>query len=114
MPELARAWPLEIGAALMTAIEAAHGSDELWAAEGRLCPRCHATLEVACRLADAGMDPPPWPPPLLKVFDDELRWRSEMARWASDPEVTFDRASWEAEQARQHAEQSYTDRDGGQ
>ncbi|TMG24018.1 MAG: hypothetical protein E6H96_08435 [Chloroflexi bacterium] len=76
MPELARAWPLEIGAALMTAIEAAHGSDELWAAEGRLCPRCHATLEVASRLADAGMDPPPWPSPLLTVFEDELIRRS--------------------------------------
>ena len=77
-------------------------------------PRCHATLELASRLADGGMDPPPWPPPLLKVFDDELRWRSEMARWASHPVVTFDRASWEAEQARQDAEPFHADRYGGQ
>ena len=58
MPELARAWPLEIGAALMTAIEAAHGSD--------------ATQAKSAGVHVAGMDPPPWPSPLLTVFEDEL------------------------------------------
>jgi len=36
--------------------------------------------------------------------------RSEMAGWASNPAVTFDRALWQAEQARQDAEPFDADR----
>jgi hypothetical protein len=68
-----------------------------------------ATLERADAHARIGLEEPIWPPPLLHPFDAELAWRLEQERWHSQPGVTFDRAMWDADQARMRRDNLFTD-----
>lgn len=114
LPDLSGASAEEIANALLEAIDTAHPDGPIGAAvaeqaEGhRLCPRCLVTVEEASERASAGVVPPPWPDPLYSVFENELMWRAEMARWTDRPGVRFDRAARQAEQERQQAEHFYT------
>jgi hypothetical protein len=78
LPDLTGANPVEIADALAAAILAAHAED--WPSplddqsSVRLCPRCHATADMA---VGAGLrnDPTAWPNPLIAVFDEALEAR---------------------------------------
>jgi hypothetical protein len=73
LPDLMGASPVEIAEALAALVVAAHADE--WSLDDttpvQLCPRCHATVDMAVEIAQT-IDPGAGPNPLLAIFDEAL------------------------------------------
>jgi hypothetical protein len=68
------------------------------------CRACQATFDRVDAIATARPDRPDGRRPHRDTIDAELAWRAEIERWQDVPGATFERATWEADQARPDGE----------